>query len=177
MQSVLSIDWRAIACSDRKISHSRFIELEGIAEGAAIAVIALFIIRNNYQLANFKPSYSESNRINAKKKVKGGTERGIRGESPHLRTTWLQEQCVHVLPYKTQHPMVQDGATTRPKYHSGDFRWLCSAHHSCGARAGEDEEEGGGSMEPAAEGAPLRPPRARDACAQNIKRLFLYEAS
>lgn len=46
-----------------------------------------------------------------------------------------------------------------------------------GHGAGEDEEEGGGSMEPAAEGAPLRPPRARDACAQNIKRLFLYEAS
>lgn len=46
-----------------------------------------------------------------------------------------------------------------------------------GHRAGEDEEEGGGSMEPVAEGAPLRPPRARDACAQNIKRLFLHEAS
>lgn len=37
--------------------------------------------------------------------------------------------------------MVQDGATTRPKYHSGDFRWLCSAHHSCGARERERERE------------------------------------
>jgi len=46
-----------------------------------------------------------------------------------------------------------------------------------GHGAGEDEEEGGGSMEPVAEGAPLRPPRVRDACARNIKRLFLYGAS
>lgn len=39
--------------------------------------------------------------------------------------------------------MVQDGATTRPKYHSGDFRWLCSAHHSCGAREREKTKRKG----------------------------------
>lgn len=39
--------------------------------------------------------------------------------------------------------MVQDGATTGPKYHSGDFRWLCSAHHSCGAREREKTKRKG----------------------------------
>ncbi|TGZ46402.1 Uncharacterized protein DBV15_03660, partial [Temnothorax longispinosus] len=100
------------------------------------------------------------------KKVKRVMEGG-REEREPASTSYLgcKNNAYTFLPHKTQHPMVQDGATTRPKYHSGDFRWLCSAHHSCGAHgAGEDEGEGGGSMEPAAEGAPLRPPpRARDA--------------
>lgn len=50
--------FRAILCA--KTHRSKFIELEGITDNAAIAVITLLVIRNNYQLANFKPSYSES---------------------------------------------------------------------------------------------------------------------
>lgn len=138
----------------------------------------LFIISNNkYYGLNFKFFPSDRLICNAKK-VKEVMEGRRKGEKARIyELPGCKNNAYTFHPHKTQHPMVQDGATTRLKYHSGDFRWLCSAHHSCRARSGRRRRGRGGSMEPVAEGAPLRPPRARDACAQNIKRLFLYEAS